>query len=69
MTLQPYKLPATEQINYISVLSALENYIIPTSPNMSVEDIFNSRIYSWYILTSGDTDLIPDDTGWFLNYE
>lgn len=69
MTLQPYKLPATEQINYISVLSALENYIIPTSPNMSVEDIFNSRIYSWYILTAGDTNLIPDDTGWFLNYE
>ena len=39
---------ATAHINYISVLSQLENYIIPTTPNLSVDEIFNSRIYSWY---------------------
>lgn len=60
---------ATAQINYISVLSQLENYIIPTTPNLSVEEIFNSRIYSWYLLSAGDTDSIPDDAGWFSSYE
>ena len=60
---------ASAQINYIAVLSALENYIIPTTPNISVEEIFNSRIYSWYLLSAGDTDTIPDDAGWFSSYE
>jgi hypothetical protein len=60
---------ASARINYIAVLSALENYIIPTTPNLSVEDVINSRIYSWYLLSAGDTDAIPDDTGWFINYE
>jgi len=60
---------ATAHINYMSVLAALENYIIPTTPNLSVEEIINSRIYSWYLLSAGDTDTIPDETGWFSSYE
>jgi hypothetical protein len=60
---------ATAHIHYMTVLAALENYIIPTTPNLSVEDIINSRIYSWYLLSAGDTDTIPDETGWFSSYE
>ena len=60
---------ATAHINYMAVLSQLENYIIPTTPNISVEEIINSRIYSWYLLSAGDTDSIPDDAGWFSSYE
>lgn len=59
---------ATSRINYISVLASLENYAIPSSPYLSVEEFISSKLYNWY------GNLAPvtshrDDIAWYANYE
>jgi hypothetical protein len=57
---------ASAQVNYMSVLASCENYSIPTCPNVSVEELISSKLYSWYqSMVSADEQQI----GWFLNYE
>jgi hypothetical protein len=65
----PSQVPAVPDINYIAVLSALENYTLPTNNTLSVEEVINRRIYAWYLQEKQDTALLLDDAGWFLNYE
>jgi hypothetical protein len=59
---------AAERINYMSVLAGLENYAIPSSPYLSVQEFIASKMYNWY------RDLHPvgkqrEDITWFTNYE
>lgn len=59
---------AAARINYISVLAALENYAIPSSPYLSVQEFISSKLYNWY------KDILPVDTpcedvSWYMNYE
>lgn len=59
---------ATDQINYMSVLSGLENYAIPSSPYLSVQEFIASKMYNWYL------DMVPEnkqweDLAWYTNYE
>ncbi len=59
---------AAARINYISVLASLENYAIPSSPYLSVQEFISSKLYNWY------KDIIPaatprEDVSWFMNYE
>jgi hypothetical protein len=58
---------AAAQLNYISVLASCENYHIPTCPNMSVQELISSKIYSWYtgLMTAADEQSIS----WYMNYE
>jgi hypothetical protein len=51
------------------VLSILENYKLPTDDTLSVEEVINRKIYSWYLQEQQDNSLLLDDTGWFINYE
>ncbi len=58
---------AASPINYISVLASLENYAIPSSPYLSVEEFVSRKIYNWY------RNLTPvnqrEDIAWYANYE
>ena len=65
----PSHVPAGARINYLSVLSILENYKLPTNDTLSVEEIINRKIYTWYLQEQQDNSLLLDDTGWFINYE
>ena len=58
----------TARINYMSVLAGLENYAIPSSPYLSVQEFISSKLYNWY------NKMIPengqrDDIAWYSNYE
>ena len=63
------RLPAEAMINYLFVLSSLENYGMPTNPGLSVEEIIQRRIYSWYLREQGIDMPSVDDTDWFAHYE
>ena len=65
----PSQATAVPDINYIAVLSDLENYTLPTNNTLSVEEVINRKIYAWYLQEKQDTALLLDDSGWFLNYE
>ena len=65
----PSHVPAGARINYLAVLSILENYKLPTDDTLSVEEVINRKIYSWYLQEQQDNSLLLDDTGWFINYE
>jgi hypothetical protein len=59
---------ATARVNYMSVLASLENYDIPSSPYLSVQEFIASKMYNWY------RDILPginqrEDIGWYVNYE
>jgi hypothetical protein len=59
---------AAARINYMSVLASLENYAIPSSPYLSVQEFISSKIYNWY------NNMIPaniqrEDISWYANYE
>ena len=61
--------PAEAMINYIFVLASLENYSMPTNRNLSVEEIINRKIYSWYLQEQGINFPGMDETDWFAHYE
>jgi hypothetical protein len=63
------RLPAEARINYIYVLASLENYGMPTNRHLSVEEIINKKIYSWYLQEQGIQLPGLDETDWFANYE
>jgi hypothetical protein len=63
------RLPAEAMINYLFVLASLENYGMPTNRHLSVEDIINRKIYSWYLHEQGIHMPGYDDTDWFAHYE
>jgi hypothetical protein len=63
------RLPAEAMINYIYVLASLENYGMPTNRHLSVEEIINRKIYSWYLQEQGIHLPTLDDTDWFAHYE
>lgn len=65
----PSQVPAGARVNYIAVLSTLENYRLPTNTDLSVEEIINRKIYAWYLQEHQDTVLQLDDAGWFMHYE
>jgi hypothetical protein len=65
----PSNLPLEARINYISVLSSLENYRMPTDENISVEDIINRKMYAWYLQEKVLHSHQVDETDWFLNFE
>jgi hypothetical protein len=59
---------ATARINYMSVLASLENYAIPSSPYLSVQEFISSKLYNWY------NNMLPvniqrEDIAWYANYE
>ena len=61
-------LDASARINYISVLAGLENYAIPSSPYISVQEFISTKFYNWY------KDLTPmhnqrEDITWYSSYE
>lgn len=61
-------LDVTARVNYIAVLAGLENYAIPSSPYLSVQEFISRKMYNWY------RDRIPassprEDIGWYANYE
>ena len=62
--------PAAQKINYLAVLSCLDNYQLPTTRNISELELINQKIYSWYC-----PDGIPEmpankpDPYWYINYE
>jgi hypothetical protein len=59
---------AAARINYMYVLASLENYAIPSSPYLSVQEFISSKIYNWY----NDILLVHaqrEDIGWYANYE
>jgi hypothetical protein len=55
------------KLNYMFALAACENYHIPTSPSLSVQEMISNRIYSWY------KDMVTlrseDEVSWYNNYE
>ena len=59
---------ATDQINYMSVLGGLENYAIPSSPHLSVQEFIASKMYNWYI-DIGLENKQGEDFAWYANYE
>ena len=59
---------ATARINYISVLASLENYAIPSSPYLSVQEFISSKLYNWY-KDLGQAQMQRDDITWYSNYE
>jgi hypothetical protein len=63
------RLPAEAMINYLFVLASLENYGMPTNRHLSVEEIINRKIYSWYLREHGIHMPSVDDTDWFAHYE
>jgi hypothetical protein len=65
----PSQLSASPRINYMDILSELENYQLPTNINISVEEMINQKLYSWYLQEQQEDLLILDDAGWFMNYE
>jgi hypothetical protein len=65
----PSQVPAGARINYIAVLSSLENYRLPTNNDISVEEVINRKIYAWYLQEHQENILQLDDVGWFLSYE
>lgn len=58
---------AAAQLNYMSVLASCENYHIPTCPNISVQELISSKIYSWYSSMVNPSD--EQNVAWFVNYE
>ena len=59
---------AAERINYMAVLAGLENYAIPSSPYLSVQEFIASKMYNWYRdLHAGAKQ--REDITWFTNYE
>ena len=61
-------LDVTARVNYIAVLAGLENYAIPSSPYLSVQEFISLKMYNWY------KDRLPagnqrDDISWYANYE
>jgi hypothetical protein len=65
----PSRVPAEARINYIAVLSSLENYRMPTDQNLSVEEIINRKIYAWYMQEHVGLHMQQDEVEWFVNYE
>jgi hypothetical protein len=65
----PSNLPLEARINYIAVLSSLENYRMPTDQNISVEDIINRKMYAWYQQEKVLHSHQVDEADWFLNFE
>ena len=59
---------ASARINYISVLASLENYAIPSSPYLSVQEFISSKLYNWY-KDLGTAQMQRDDITWYSNYE
>jgi hypothetical protein len=58
----------TARVNYMSVLASCENYAIPSSPYLSVQEFIASKMYNWY------HDMLPsalqrDEIAWYNNYE
>jgi len=58
----------TARVNYMSVLASLENYAIPSSPYLSVQEFISSKLYNWY------NNMLPvniqrEDISWYANYE
>jgi hypothetical protein len=55
------------KLNYMFALAACENYHIPTSPSLSVQEMISNKIYSWY------KDMVSlrseDEVSWYNNYE
>jgi hypothetical protein len=65
----PSQVSARARTNYMDVLSELENYQLPTNNTISVEEVVNQKLYSWYLQEQQEDLLILDDAGWFMNYE
>jgi hypothetical protein len=58
---------AAAQLNYMAILASCENYHIPTCPNVSVQELISSKIYSWYSSVVNTSD--EQSVAWFMNYE
>jgi hypothetical protein len=58
---------AAAQLNYMAILASCENYHIPTCPNISVQELISSKIYSWYSSVVNTSD--EQSVAWFMNYE
>jgi len=65
----PSQVSARARTHYMDVLSELENYQLPTNNTISVEEVINQKLYSWYLQEQQEDLLILDDAGWFMNYE
>ena len=61
--------PAAQKINYLAVLSCLDNYQLPTTNNISELELFNQKIYSWYYHNGNIPQTNQQDPNWFVNYE
>ena len=58
---------AAAQLNYMAILASCENYHIPTCPNISVQELISSKIYSWYSSVVNTSE--EQSVAWFMNYE
>lgn len=55
------------KINYMFALATCENYHLPTTPGISVQELISNKIYSWYNqMVSLRSE---DEVSWFNNYE
>lgn len=63
------RLPAEAMINYLFVLSSLENYGMPTNPGLSVEEIIQRKIFAWYLHEQSIQHQEIGEIEWFMNYE
>jgi hypothetical protein len=55
------------QINYMFALASCENYHLPTTPCISVQEMISNKFFSWY------KEMIiyqtEDEVSWYNNYE
>jgi len=63
------RLPAepAARLNYMFALAACENYHLPTTPCLSVQEMISNKFFSWYKeMISYQTE---DEISWYSNYE
>jgi hypothetical protein len=55
------------RLNYMFALASCENYHLPTTPCLSVQEMISNKIFSWYKeMISYQTE---EDVAWYNNYE